>query len=100
MQISSYFPGRIRLRAHVLKQDEEISLAFVKAFESCDFVNKVEYNPNTGSILLLYDHKLLNMEKLKLLEVELKELKTLCEEYCLENKSKILDKISRLVRDL
>ena len=65
--VTSFIPGRIRLRAPVFK-DEELCAKARKILESSDAVKSVEHNPVTGSILLLYDPERVPMDKLMPME--------------------------------
>lgn len=63
MLVTSFFPGRIRLRAAIFK-NEELCEKARKILSKSDAVKKIEHNPLTGSILLEYDIKKVPMEKL------------------------------------
>lgn len=63
MIITSFFPGRVRLRAPVFKNDELCEKA-KRILSKSDSVKKIEHNPLTGSILLEYDVKKVPMENL------------------------------------
>lgn len=95
MTISSFFPGRIRLRDNVLK-DETISQAFRQAVEWHESIKNIDHNVRTGSVLIEYEPSLLPMEKLSALTSELLALKKLCERYNGTERQPILDKISQL----
>ena len=77
MTISSFFPGRIRLRDAVLK-DAEISAALRSAIEGHESVRNIEHNAVTGSVLIEYDPARLPTETLAALSDELLALKSLC----------------------
>ena len=51
MIVSSFFPGRIRLRNDVFK-DDDIFSALYSAVGSHSAVKKVERNERTGSVLV------------------------------------------------
>lgn len=51
--ITSFFPGRIRLRADIFK-NEEITQAALSILKQSSVVKKIEHNPITGSVLLEY----------------------------------------------
>lgn len=53
MIVSSFFPGRIRLRNDVFK-DDDIFSALYSAVGSHSAVKKVERNERTGSVLVEY----------------------------------------------
>ena len=61
--ITSFFPGRIRLRAPVFKQVDlaEKARKILLKFEA---VKNIEHNPVTGSVLIEYDPDKVPMEKL------------------------------------
>ncbi len=63
MLISSFFPGRVRLRAPIFKNEELCQKARGILLKS-DAVKNIEHNLITGSILLEYDIKKVPMEKL------------------------------------
>lgn len=95
MYISSFFPGRIRLRDGVLK-DEEISTALRNAIEWHEAVKNIDHNLQTGSVLICYEPAKLPMQKLTALTNELLQLKALCDRYNGKDKSAILGKIADL----
>ncbi|WP_191017989.1 HMA2 domain-containing protein [Treponema zioleckii] len=95
MNISSFFPGRIRLRDAVLK-DAEISAALRSAIEWHEAVKNIEHNLQTGSVLIEYTPSKLPIEKLTALQSELLELKGLCDRYNGNNRQPIFNKISEL----
>ena len=95
MNVSSFFPGRIRIRDEVLK-DSEISSALRKAIEWHESVKRIEHNLRTGSVLIEYSPARLPLEKLSALQTELLSLKSLCERYDGRGKDAILEKISAL----
>ncbi len=63
MLVTSFFPGRVRLRAPIFK-DEELCAKARTILSKSDAVKNIEHNPVTGSILLEYDIKKVPMEKL------------------------------------
>lgn len=95
MYISSFFPGRIRLRDNVLK-DSEISTALRNAIEWHESVKNIEHNLQTGSVLIAYEPSKLPMAQLTALTSELLSLKKLCDRFNGKDKSVILEKISEL----
>ncbi len=54
--ITSYIPGRIRLRHRILR-DEEISKALIDLLWKTGIVTSIDRNGETGSILITYDAK-------------------------------------------
>lgn len=61
--ITSFFPGRVRLRAAVFK-DQKIVEAAKDILQSSPAVKSVVHNPVTGSVLLEYDVDKVPMDKL------------------------------------
>lgn len=92
MVVSSFFPGRIRLRSSLL-QDTDICAALKTALEQQPAVRKVEYSTHTGSILIEYESDKLPLKKLNKLKAELDELKLLCDTYSEKKKPVVLKKI-------
>lgn len=80
MIVSSFFPGRIRLRNDVFK-DDDIFSALYSAVGSHSAVKKVERNERTGSVLVEYISENLPMEKLLALKDEFFALGKLAESY-------------------
>lgn len=95
MTISSFFPGRIRLRDKVLK-DAEISEALRASVEWHCSVTNIEHNLQTGSVLIEYTPEKLPMKQLTALTSELLSLKKLCDRYNGKDKTPILEKIAEL----
>ena len=61
--ITSFFPGRIRLRAPVFKESDLVAKA-KEILKKSDAVKNVENNPVTGSVLIEYEPSKVPMEKL------------------------------------
>ncbi|MCR4822724.1 MAG: hypothetical protein K5873_07620 [Treponema sp.] len=61
--ITSFFPGRVRLRAPVFKDDELVEKAR-SILEKSDAVKNIEHNPLTGSVLIEYHPSKVPMAKL------------------------------------
>ena len=99
MIVSSFFPGRIRLRDEVFK-DNDIFSALYSAVGSHSAVRKVERNEKTGSVLVEYIPENLPMEKLLALKDELLALGKLAESYNQKNKPVILEKIQEIEKKL
>lgn len=57
--VTSYFPGRIRLRAAILK-DRDISEKLIEAVKELGFDGKFTYNALSGSILIEYNPSIIN----------------------------------------
>ena len=99
MIVSSFFPGRIRLRNDVFN-DDDIFSALYSAVGSHSAVKKVERNERTGSVLVEYISENLPMEKLLALKDEFFALGKLAESYSKKNKPVILEKIHEIERKL
>lgn len=95
MLVSSFFPGRIRLRAPIFKDDEICSKA-LSILETSDAVKNVERNSATGSILLLYDTKKVPLDKLAPMQNFFMALAKEAERFDLHNRQKILDMLDEL----
>ncbi len=61
--ITSFFPGRVRLRAPIFKEEDLVSQAR-SILQKSDAVKKIEHNPTTGSVLIEYEPSKVPMEKL------------------------------------
>ncbi|MDR3301150.1 MAG: ATPase P [Spirochaetaceae bacterium] len=61
--ISSFFPGRIRLRFAELK-NPVIAAEVLSRIKAIAGISNTELNPLTGSLLVEYDTKILPTEKL------------------------------------
>ncbi|MCR5217466.1 HMA2 domain-containing protein [Treponema sp.] len=99
MNVSSFFPGRIRIRDEVLK-DGEISAALRAAIENHEAIKNIDHNLRTGSVLIEYHVSKLPVEKLMTFQKELLELQKLCDRYNGSDKSAILLKIGELKEKL
>lgn len=97
MTVSSFFPGHIRLRGEIIK-DEDIFNAFEKAASSHKAVRKIKRNERTGSLCIEYDAKALPLSKFEIFREDLPELKRLSDAYILGTVGKkvIIEKISGL----
>lgn len=95
MIVSSFFPGRIRLRANVFKDSEIVEKA-IKILKSSDAIKKVENNFVTGSVLLEYYPEKIPMEKLKPLQPFFEKLQNVANHYDGKNRSQILEMLDRL----
>ncbi|MEL3907233.1 MAG: hypothetical protein P1P65_09475 [Treponema sp.] len=99
--ITSFFPGRVRLRAEVFKHDEITNRAIVLLKQS-PAVKNIEYNPVTGSILLEYDPDMVPMEKLKSILPFLKKLHKEAMSYSEKKKPSImamLDELADIIKE-
>ena len=99
MIVSSFFPGRIRLRDEVL-EDEDIAAALKSAVEAHKSVKHVEYNTRTGSALIEYDPAELPIQKFKILKDEIYALQKLCDFYTEAKKTEVLKAIKSLAEKL
>ncbi len=61
--ITSFFPGRVRLRAPIFKESDLVEKARAILSKS-EAVKKIETNPVTGSVLIEYSPAKVPMEKL------------------------------------
>ena len=61
--ITSFFPGRVRLRAPIFKETDMVEKAQA-ILQKSDAVTHVEHNPITGSVLIEYNPAKVPMEKL------------------------------------
>jgi len=95
MMVTSFFPGRIRLREAVFK-DPVIVEECLKILKTSDAVTNIQNNYTTGSILLEYDPKKVPMDKLEPLVVFFKELESLSHNYNDKNREIILEKLKEL----
>ncbi len=61
--ITSFFPGRVRLRAAIFKESDLVEKARM-ILQKCEAVKNIETNPVTGSVLIEYNPEKVPMEKL------------------------------------
>lgn len=97
--ITSFFPGRIRLRAAVFKDDALCEKA-IGILKMSDAVRSVERNAVTGSVLLRYDPGKVPLEKLSEMQGFLARLASEAERYGENNRQKIegmLDELAGIV---
>lgn len=97
MNVTSFFPGRIRLRGEIFR-DAEIAWALRQAVEWHPAVQEIQHNLRTGSVLICYDEKLLPMARLEALSAQLLELRDLCLHYAPRKKPVILERIAGISR--
>ncbi len=88
--VTSYFPGRIRLRAEVFK-DSVIVERCLAILKQSDAVKNVENNLRTGSVLLEYDEERVPMDKLKPLKPFFEKLRSVAIVYTSKKQKEILD---------
>lgn len=90
--ITSFFPGRIRLREEVFK-DPIIVEEAIKILKSSDAIKSVENNYRTGSVLLEYEPSKVPMDKLKPLIPFFEELRKLTVCYSEKKRPELLAKL-------
>lgn len=97
--ITSFFPGRIRLRAAVFKDDDLCAKA-MEILRMSDAVKSVERNAVTGSVLLRYDPGKVPLEKLAEMQGFLARLASEAERFGDGNRQEIgrmLDELAETV---
>jgi len=92
MIVTSFFPGRIRLRENVFK-DPVIVEECKRILKSSNVVTTVSNNYTTGSVLLEYNPESVPMEKLTPLLPFFLELEKLAHNYTQKNRELILKKL-------
>ncbi|MGN0731163.1 MAG: HMA2 domain-containing protein [Treponema sp.] len=102
MIVTSFFPGRIRLRAAVFKNVHlyEKALAIIKKIDDEGAVTSVTHNPVTGSVLIEYDPEKLSVERLSLFKEFALKLNYEAEHYSPERQGAVeslLDEIEKMV---
>ena len=95
MMVTSFFPGRIRLREAVFK-DSVIVQECTKILKCSDAVKNISSNCNTGSILLEYDPEKVPVDKLKPLVPFFTELEKLARNYDSSKRTVIMSKLREL----
>ncbi len=95
MIVTSFFPGRIRLRENVFK-DSVIVEECIKILKSCDAIKNVRNNYINGSVLLEYEPSKVPMEKLEPLVPFFKDLEKLANNYSAEKRTAIMEKLQEL----
>ena len=60
----NYFPGRIRIRDKIFR-DQEIRAAFLEIAEGFDASQEISFNEKTSSLLIEYDASKVDEEKFK-----------------------------------
>ena len=91
----NYFPGRIRLRDAVLKDDEIREAALSVARKIADFAS-YSYNPKTGSVLIEYDAATVDEAHLESLKPLVMNLRSKVLFYSERNKSAVLATIAEI----
>ncbi|MCR5400030.1 MAG: hypothetical protein K6E78_00385 [Treponema sp.] len=100
-----YFPGRLRFRDHILR-DEEIRNAAISVVKKICPLAEITYTEKTSGILATYPENLLDVEKLKPLVPLILEIEPKVRFYTpskkqiiLEGIKKIEDKVAEITRD-
>ncbi|QTQ12171.1 hypothetical protein HRI96_08165 [Treponema parvum] len=98
MQIN-YFPGRIRLRDRILR-DDDIRQAAVDVAAKLGKILSVSYNERTGSVLLEYDAESVDMEKISSLVPLAAKLNAKASFYTESKKDEIIALIEKIGRKI
>lgn len=104
MIITSFIPGRVRLRAKIFTDAELYARAesiFKNSFGNA--IKNYEYNPLNGSILIEYDSTKIPLEKLMLRQDFFKKLNYQAEHFSAKNRDVIvtmLDELEKLLKEL
>lgn len=98
--ITSFFPGRVRLRAPIFKESDLVEKARA-LLQKSDAVKKIETNPLTGSVLIEYSPSKVPMEKLLPMQDFFARLATEAQHFdgsaeCRKKISGMLDKLENL----
>ena len=93
--ITSFFPGRGRLRAPVFKDQELVDKA-ESILRKSDAVKHIEHNPLTGSVLIEYTPSKVPMEKLFSMQDFFTRLASEAEGFDGSNRGKILSMLEEL----
>ncbi len=97
MIVTSFFPGRIRLRSPIFKDDEIFEKANkIIQVHASSSVTKIERNCTTGSILLEYDTQKLPLKKMEALKDFFLKLNHEAERYSDRNREKILSLLDEI----
>jgi hypothetical protein len=96
--ITGFFPGRIRLRAPVFKDNAitERALSILKDPALSSIIKDIEYNSVTGSVLLKYHPTKVPIAKLRPLFPFFQKLEKEAEIYSEKNKPVILAMLDEL----
>ena len=90
MIVTSFFPGRIRLRAPVFKDRELFEKARSIIENGTDAVNSIENNPLNGSVLITYSPEKLPLDKLAGLQDFFLKLGKKAEHYTPDDKEEVM----------
>ena len=95
MMVTSFFPGRIRLRAPVFKEADLVEKA-VSILRKFPALKNIENNLLTGSVLIEYQADKVPMEKLLPLRDFFMELAKEAECFDGSNRNKIIEMLEKL----
>ncbi len=93
--ITSFFPGRVRLRAPVFKESDLVEKA-MSILKKSDAITHIENNPLTGSVLIEYNPSKVPMEKLVSMQDFFMKLAKEAEHFDGTNREKILSMLDEL----
>lgn len=93
--ITSFFPGRLRLRGLIFK-DVQITNTAIEVFKKYFEIKNIQHNATTGSILVEYDPTKIPVNKLKTLLPFFEKLNKASESYSNDKKEKILLMLTEL----
>lgn len=94
MIVTSFFPGRIRLRAPVFRDTEIFERAKSIIQSSTDAVKTIERNPVNGSVLITYSPEKIPVEKLAGLKTFFERLQHKAEHYTPEDKGPLMEMLN------
>ena len=87
--ITSFFPGRVRLRAEVFKEEDLVEKA-KSILQKSDAIKTIECNLQTGSVLIEYYVNKVPMEKLTSMQDFFMQLANEAQHFNGKNKQKII----------
>ena len=93
--ITSFFPGRVRLRAPVFKEADLVEKAQA-ILKKSDAIKRVEHNPVTGSVLIEYEPSKVPMEKLAAMQEFFMRLANEARRFDGTNRPQILSMLNEL----
>ncbi|MBR4373023.1 MAG: hypothetical protein IKO57_01075 [Treponema sp.] len=93
--ITSFFPGRVRLRAPIFKESDLVEKAR-SILQRCDAVNHIENNLLTGSVLIEYSPSKVPMQKLTSMQDFFTALAKEAQHFDGTNRQKILSMLDEL----
>ncbi len=95
MIVSSFFEGRVRLKAELFKNDE-ISQALKNVLLATNAVTNVTVNEVTGSMLIEYNHLKIPYTKLKKVIPYFEQIKEMYDKYGEES----IEDIIKIIKEL